>query len=60
MGIAEELEAPQCVKCKWKNPEEFLCAAYPWGIHYRILQNKVLHDHVLEDQFGDNIYTEAD
>jgi hypothetical protein len=59
MGIAEELEEPQCITCVWKNPEELTCPAYPFGIPEVIIINRVLHDHVLDDQFGDNIYSEV-
>ena len=57
MGIAEELESPQCTSCIWKDPKELLCNAYPFGIPEDILRNKTLHDKVLETQVGDFIYT---
>lgn len=57
MGIAEELESPQCVSCIWKNPKEVLCAAFPFGIPQDILINKILHVRILEEQVGDYIYT---
>lgn len=59
MGIAEELESPQCMECKWKNEFDVICSAFPFGIPTDILQNRVLHDKVLEEQFGDFIFTEA-
>lgn len=57
MGVAEELESPQCVSCIWKNPEDILCSAFPFGIPQDILENRVLHNEVLEEQNGDYIYT---
>lgn len=57
MGIAEELESPQCMTCVWKNPEELLCAAFPYGIPDEILYNETLHDKILDEQFGDYTYT---
>jgi hypothetical protein len=57
MGIAEDMESPQCVSCIWKNEEDFLCAAFPFGIPTDILQNKVLHNTVLDEQEGEFVYT---
>jgi hypothetical protein len=57
MGIAEEMESPQCMTCIWKNPDEVLCAAFPYGIPDEILRNETLHSEVLAEQFGDYIYT---
>lgn len=60
MGIAEELEAPQCVSCIWKDPEELLCSAFPFGIPQEVIENRVLHSTILEEQVGDYIYTAVD
>lgn len=57
MGIAEEMESPQCVTCKWKDEHDFLCSAYPFGIPVDILVNRILHTEVLDDQVGDATYT---
>ena len=57
MGIAEDLESPQCVTCKWKDEYDLICSAYPFGIPTDIIENRVLHDEVLEDQIGDSIYS---
>ena len=59
MGVAEELESPQCVTCKWKDEYDFLCSAYPFGIPVDILLNRELHTQVLDDQVGDATYTEV-
>jgi hypothetical protein len=59
MGVAEEMESPQCVTCTHKNEFDYLCSAYPFGIPGEILQNRVLHNVILEDQMGDAIYTEV-
>lgn len=58
MGIAEELESPQCMTCIHKNEEDIICKAYPFGIPQDILDNRVLHNEVFEDQIGDFIFTE--
>ena len=57
MGIAEELESPQCASCIWKDPKELLCPAYPFGVPQDILENRILHNQVLDDQVGDSVYT---
>jgi hypothetical protein len=57
MGLAENMESPQCASCTWKDPEEYLCPAYPYGIPVDILQNRILHSEILPDQMGDSIYT---
>ena len=56
MGIAEDLESPQCMSCKHKNGEDIICKAFPFGIPDEILSNIVLHDKVLDEQNGDFIY----
>jgi hypothetical protein len=56
MGIAEEMESPQCATCKWKDEFDFKCGAYPFGIPDYIVQNRLLHDKILVDQIGGFIY----
>lgn len=56
MGIAEELESPQCMKCAHKEEGDLICKAYPFGIPGDIFRNEILHDRILDDQFGDFIY----
>lgn len=58
MGIIEDMEAPLCMRCVHKNEFDLLCKAYPFGIPQDILLNRVLHNEVREDQFGDFIFTE--
>ena len=59
MGIADELEAPQCLTCRQKDPEDFKCPAYPFGIPLHITSNQILHTKIEDDQIGDAIYTEV-
>lgn len=56
MGVAEDMESPQCMSCKHKDEGELICAAFPFGILEDILSNRILHDHVLDEQIGDYIY----
>ena len=56
MGIAEELESPQCMSCIHKNEEELICKAFAFGIPDEIFRNIVLHNRVFEEQQGDYIY----
>jgi len=60
MGIAEDVESPQCTRCLWKDEFSLVCEAYPWGIPDNILRNITLHNKVLPDQADDYIYTEID
>lgn len=57
MGLAEELESPQCMTCKHKDDGEIMCPAFPFGIPDNILRNEILHTSILDEQFGDFVYT---
>lgn len=56
MGIAEDLESPQCVTCRHKDEGDLICSAFPFGIPAEVYQNIVLHDKVLDEQIGDYLY----
>jgi hypothetical protein len=52
----ELFESPQCVGCKWKEESEVVCNAFPDGIPLKVLNNEVIHDHILEGQVGEQIF----
>jgi hypothetical protein len=54
-----EAETSQCTNCKHCNETEFICPAYPYGIPDEVLRNEILHDEVLDNQFGDIVFEEA-